>query len=162
MEFDCIKEGKSIYFSCREKAAKYNDVINSRERAAELLGISTSTLANHELGVTKNVPPDTVVMMADLYRTPELRSYYCKHECPIGRNLPLATEVSGLQGITVKILNSLDDDGIREMKKKLLGIAADGEISLDEKEQFDGIVKNLEVLATAISELRMLAEKYQK
>lgn len=63
MEFDCTKEGKNIYFACREKAAKYNDLLNSRERAAELLGISTSTLANHELGVTKNVPPDTVVMM---------------------------------------------------------------------------------------------------
>ena len=52
MEFDCTKEGKYIYFACREKAAKYNDLLNSRERAAELLGISTSTLANHELGVT--------------------------------------------------------------------------------------------------------------
>lgn len=88
MEFDCTKDGKNIYFACREKAAKYNDLLNSRERAAELLGISTSTLANHELGVTKNVPPDTVVMMSDLYKTPELRSHYCKHECPIGRNLP--------------------------------------------------------------------------
>lgn len=105
MEFDCTKDGKNIYFACREKAAKYNDLLNSRERAAELLGISTSTLANHELGVTKNVPPDTVVMMSDLYKTPELRSHYCKHECPIGRNLPLATQVSGLQSITVKILN---------------------------------------------------------
>lgn len=45
MEFDCTKEGKNIYFACREKAAKYNDLLNSRERAAELLGISTSTLA---------------------------------------------------------------------------------------------------------------------
>lgn len=62
MEFDCTKEGKNIYFACREKAAKYNDLLNSRERAAELLGISTSTLANHELGVTKNVPPDALTM----------------------------------------------------------------------------------------------------
>lgn len=162
MEFDCTKEGKNIYFACREKAAKYNDLLNSRERAAELLGISTSTLANHELGVTKNVPPDTVVMMSDLYKTPELRSYYCKHECPIGRNLPLAIQVSGLQGITVKILNSLDEDGVRSMKKQLLSIAEDGEITADEQEEFDGIVKELEILATAISELRMLAEKFQK
>lgn len=34
MEFDCTKEGKNIYFACREKAAKYNDLLNSRERAA--------------------------------------------------------------------------------------------------------------------------------
>ena len=31
MEFDCTKEGKNIYFACREKAAKYNDLLNSRE-----------------------------------------------------------------------------------------------------------------------------------
>ena len=161
MEFDCTKDGKNIYFVCREKAAKYNDLLNSRERAAELLGISTSTLANHELGVTKNIPPDTVVMMSDLYKTPE-RSYYCKHECPIGRNLPLAIQVSGLQNITIKILNSLDEDAVRTMKKQLLSIAEDGEVTADEQEEFDGIVQRFEILATAISELRMLAEKFQK
>ncbi len=107
MEFDCTKEGKNIYFACREKAAKYNDLLNSRERAAELLGISTSTLANHELGVTKNVPPDTVVMMSDLYKTPELRSYYCKHECPIGRNLPLATQVRMLPAGTMFLITEI-------------------------------------------------------
>ena len=74
MEFDCTKDGKNIYFACREKAAKYNDLLNSRERAAELLGISTSTLANHELGVTKNVPPDTVTFMVNIKncRMPEI------------------------------------------------------------------------------------------
>ena len=60
-----------------------------------------------------------------------------------------------------KILNSLDEDSVRTMKKQLLSIAEDGEITEDEQEEFDGIVKKLEVLATAISELRMLAEKYQ-
>ena len=63
---------------------------------------------------------------------------------------------------TVKILNSLDEDGVRAMKKQLLSIAEDGEITEDEQEKFDGIVKKLEVLATAISELRMLAEKFQR
>ena len=48
------------------------------------------------------------------------------------------------------------------MKKQLLMIAEDGEITEDEQEEFDGIVKKLEILATEISELRMLAEKFQK
>lgn len=34
MEFDCTKDGKNIYFACREKAAKYNDLLNSRERGS--------------------------------------------------------------------------------------------------------------------------------
>lgn len=162
MENDYTKSCENVYLACRKRAASYNENLSSRERAAELLGISTSTLSNHELGITKNVPPDTVVMMADLYVAPELKNYYCKHECPIGRNLPMATEESGLQGITVKILNSLDDDNIRSMKKKLLSIANDGQITEDEQEDFNGILKTLDILATAISELRMLAEKCSK
>lgn len=89
MEFDCTKEGKNIYFACREKAAKYNDLLNSRERAAELLGISTSTLANHELGVTKNVPPDTVSDMATLC------NYQEKHH--IGDETPSQKKSRGIQ-----------------------------------------------------------------
>lgn len=162
MERDYMDGKENIYFASRKNAAKYNDKLNSREAAAEMLGFSPSTLANYELGVTKNVPPDSVVMMSDLYGQPELKNYYCKHECPIGKNFPMATQESGLQGITVKILNSLDDEEIRNMKKSLLSIAADGEITVDEQEEFSQIVKTLETVESAISELRILAEKFQK
>ena len=67
-----------------------------------------------------------------------------------------------MQGITVKILNSLDDENVRMMKKSLLNIALDGKITEDEKDEFEGIVKTLDVLASAISELRMIAEKCRK
>lgn len=73
---------ENIYFRCRKNAAQHNDKLNSREGAAELLGISVSTLANYELGITKVVPVDAVVMMADLYQAPELKAHYCKHTCP--------------------------------------------------------------------------------
>lgn len=157
-----MKCEENIYLECRKKASVYNEKLNSREMAAELLGVSVSTLANYELGITKNVPPDSVVMMSDLYRMPELKNHYCKNECPIGKNLPMATKECGLHGITVKILNSLDDEDIKGMKKSLLSIAEDGEISPDEREEFDKIVRSLESLERAISELRILAEKYQK
>ena len=160
MERGCMNEVENVYKACRKRAAQYNEALNSREKAAEMLGIAPSTLANHELGVTKNVPVDTVVMMADLYRAPELRNLYCKNECPIGRMLPLSTEIKGLQSITVRILNSLDDDAIRSMKKRLLRIAEDGEITRDDQGDFDDIMEMMEKIATEISELRMLAEKY--
>lgn len=83
MESNCTNCNENVYFACRKKAASYNEKLNSRESAAELLGISPSTLANHELGITKSVPVDTVVMMADLYKAPELKNMYCKKECPI-------------------------------------------------------------------------------
>lgn len=126
MESNCTNCNENVYFACRKKAASYNEKLNSRESAAELLGISPSTLANHELGITKSVPVDTVVMMADLYKAPELKNMYCKKECPIGKGLPVSTNIDSLQGITVRLLNGLDDEEIHAMKKRLISIAADG------------------------------------
>lgn len=162
MENDYTKDIENVYFHCRKRAAQYNESLNSREKAAEMLGISTSSLANYELGITKTVPVDVVVMMADLYNAPELRNLYCKNECPIGKWMPMATKTGGLESITVKILNSLDDDDIRNMKKGLLKIAADGKITDDEQDDFNAILKRLDQIATEISELRILAEKYRK
>ena len=65
-------ENTNMYFQARKKAATYNERLWSREGAAELLGISVSTLADYELGNTKVVPVDKVVLMADLYNAPVL------------------------------------------------------------------------------------------
>ena len=51
MERGYMKTDENIYLDCRKKAAQYNEKLNSREMAAELLGVSVSTLANYELGV---------------------------------------------------------------------------------------------------------------
>lgn len=153
---------ENVYLRCRKRAAQYNEALSSREKAAELLGISSSSLANYELGITKTVPVDMVVMMADLYKAPELRNVYCKQECPIGRMLPMATESKGLESITLKILKSLDEDEIKAMKKSLIDIAEDGEITEDEQEDFNSILERLDQIAKEISELRILAEKYRK
>lgn len=50
---DAIKAGENPCFQCRKEAAKYNDKLNSREGAAEMLGVSVSSLADYELGITK-------------------------------------------------------------------------------------------------------------
>lgn len=52
------KSNENVYFVARKKAAMYNERLYSREGAAELLGISVSTLADYELGNTKVVPVD--------------------------------------------------------------------------------------------------------
>ena len=47
---DAAKACENQCFRCRKEAAKYNDKLGSREGAAELLGISVSSLADYELG----------------------------------------------------------------------------------------------------------------
>ena len=53
---DSTKGNDNVYFRARKEAAIYNERLFSREGAAELLGISVSTLADYELGNTKVVP----------------------------------------------------------------------------------------------------------
>lgn len=66
-------ENTNMYFQARKKAATYNERLWSREGAAELLGISVSTLADYELGNTKVVPVDKVVLMAEKYNIAQKR-----------------------------------------------------------------------------------------
>lgn len=73
---DAIKAGENPCFQCRKEAAKYNDKLNSREGAAEMLGVSVSSLADYELSITKVIPVDKVVLMAELYNAPELKAWY--------------------------------------------------------------------------------------
>lgn len=55
MDLRCENTGISIYFQCRILAAKSNEHLKSRESAAEYFGISVSSLANYERGIT--IPP---------------------------------------------------------------------------------------------------------
>jgi transcriptional regulator with XRE-family HTH domain len=159
MENGCMIECENPYFRCRKQAATYNEKLSSREGAAELLGLSPSTLANYELGVTKQVPPDAVVMMADLYRAPELKGHYCAHECPIGRGMPIATKVSGIELIAVRVLKALSQGDVDEAKTKLIDIAQDGKITDDEIPTLKWLLSYLDSVARALGELRLTCQK---
>lgn len=159
MGSECRKDNQNVYFRARKEAAEYNDKLQSREGAAELLGVSPSTLADYELGNTKFIPVDKVVLMADLYNKPELKNGYCKHECPIGRNLPIATKTCCIEGIALRILKELDDDCVMQIKKKLVEITEDGKIDEGEVEDMKEILAKLDDLALTISELRIAGNK---
>lgn len=157
-----MKDNNNVYFRARKNAAMYNEKLSSREGAAEMLGICVSTLADYELDITKVVPVDKVVMMADIYSCPELKTQYCKQECPIGKRMPLATRVRSIEGIALRMIREFDPDKIKEMKNDLIGIAADGIITDDEKPVLSDILKRLDSLAEVISEMRLIGEKVMK
>ena len=135
---------ENVYFECRKRAAIHNERLNSRAGAAEILGISESTLAHYELGITKNIPVDVVVMMAEVYNAPELKCIYCKSECPIGKELPIATEAGTIEGITVRMLSGLEDEKIDKIQKTLLRIAEDGKVEAAEREELKEMVQSLD------------------
>lgn len=158
----CMKENDNVYFRARKNAAIYNDKLYSREGASELIGVSSSTLADYELGITKVVPVDKVVIMADLYNCPELKTGYCKHECPIGKTMPIATHVKSIEGIALRIIREFDSEKIKAMEQSLVDIAEDGIISEDEKPVLADILRRLDVLAEVISEMKLVGEKALK
>lgn len=150
---------QNVYFQARKRASSYNAKLYSREGAAEMLGVSVSTLADYELGNTKVVPVDKVILMADLYNAPELKYQYCKHECPIGRNLPVATEQVPVERIALRVLNELDAESVAEMLKTILTVAADGEIDESELDLIAGVSEKMSGIQKTINEFQLMAEK---
>jgi len=159
MERGCMNGGENIYLRCRKEAARYNERLNSREGASELLGISVSSLANYELGVTKVIPPDVIVMMADLYNAPQLKGHYCAYECPLGKGAPIATEISSIELVTVKIMKALSPVNVADVRDKLIDIASDGVISEDEKPILTELVSFLDDVSKTVGELRLLSQR---
>lgn len=150
------KAADNIYCQCRKQAAQKNGKLNSREGAAELLGLSVSSLADYELGVTKVVPVDKVALMAALYEAPELCNYYCKNVCPLGDSVPKA-EVNGLERITLKALVALNKmEGIQE---ELLSIGEDGVVDDEEREDMLRIIDRLNEISNVATSLKIWAEK---
>lgn len=157
---DAIKAGENPCFQCRKEAAKYNDKLNSREGAAEMLGVSVSSLADYELGITKVIPVDKVVLMAELYNAPELKAWYCTTECPIGRSFPMpSANISTVERTTMRLPKQLRQDEVQDIKDSLIEITADGVISEDEKVDLAEILEYLDELIKAAGELRLIGSK---
>lgn len=158
---DAMKACENLCFRYRKEAAKFNDKLNSREGAAELLGLSVSSLADYELGNTKVIPVDKIVLMADLYGAPELKLWYCSKECPIGRGCQqfLPEGVSSVEQTTLKLLKLLRERDVENVKEKLIDITEDGTISEDERVDLVEILAYLDGLIKAAGELKLISHK---
>lgn len=156
-----MKSNRNVYFNARKEAMRYDERL-TREGAAGMIGVSTYTLADYELGNTKIVPVDKVVLMADLYNCPELKTGYCKHECPIGKGYPVATRRGNLEGAALRLINELHGIGKRQTAERIMQIAMDGMISTEEKPELETILKQLEDMTEAISELMLIGKRAMK
>ena len=152
------KAAGNPWYEARKKAAEYDDRLCSREGAAERLGMSVSSVDDAELGLTKCMPVDKAVLMADLYNAPQLLNYYCLHECPIGCRHSISDEVVDIDRVTVKLLKGLRVDKLEEIKDSLLDIAEDGKITDDEKPELKEVLDYLDSLAKTVSELKTIGE----
>lgn len=155
---DAVKARGNPWYEARLEAAKWDDRLASREGAAEQLGMSVDAVKNAELNLDKCMPVDKAVLMADLYKAPQLLNHYCLKECPIGCHRSISDEVLGIDRITVKLLSSMRVSQISSIKERLLQIAQDGVISDDELEDLQDITRYLGDLTKIVSELKTASE----
>lgn len=150
------KAADNPFCQARLKAAEYNERFYSKEYAAELLHISAGQLQDYELGITKCIPPDNILRMADIYNAPELKNLYCREMCPLGGDTP-KLELADLDRITIKAMASLRK--MAETKEVLLDITEDGAITEDEKPELEKILKNLDEVTSITQSLKVWVEK---
>ena len=124
------------YFEARMRAAKCNGAFRTRAGAIEYLpGVTEDCLKKYELGLSN--PPNTVVaLMADAYNEPELRLWYCVHECPLGkycREVPIMPAERAL----IRFQNSIYE--MERLARQLSLLMENGELKESEQPQIPEI-----------------------
>lgn len=152
-----MKVNNNPWYLARKAAAnKYrNELLQSREGAAQLTGIDAWKLAKIENGITAPYP-DEVIMMSDIYHAPELRYRYCRECCPLGKNMPEIEEES-LDRLTIKTLARMDR--LQKDAKILLDVVADGKVSPIEREELEKVIQNMDELNEINQNLKVWLEK---
>ena len=149
------KAAGNVFAEARYHAGTFNDRLLSREGASEELGIDRSRLARIELA-SKNPFPDEVLMMSEIYGAPELKNYYCKHMCPLGKDFP-EVKSEGLDRISIKAWSSFRKTSAA--KELLLDITEDGIITEDEKKDLNEVINTLDEVSRIAQSLKIWAEK---
>ena len=142
-----IRENKTAYQQAREKQGY------TLEEAGELIdGLSSERITRIENGSVR-VQPEDVILMAEGYKAPELRNYYCSHECAIGRASVREIEKKSFGQIAIETVNALNR--LSTQKDRLLEIVEDGQIRPDEHSDFLEIKETLDKIADSVSAMQL-------
>lgn len=137
----------NIYATCRKVAGM------TQERAAELLGVATRTLASWETG--ERIPPALrVADMVDLYGTPVLAIQHLRLNSVLGGDLlPEVCEVPLPQAVC-QLCSAIRAFTGADGEDRLLEIAADGKVDEMEKADYIALLGQLEPVIQAVLTLR--------
>ena len=147
------------YFEARMRAAKFNERLATRAGAVEFLpGVTEEMLKKYELDITR--PPNIVVaLMADAYNEPELRSWYCANECPLGKDCREIPDMPP-ERILIRLQNA--KSGVNAVASTLSDILDDGIIDAKEAEQLPQLRDDLLEVRRRMDEALALLGRAQK
>lgn len=119
------------YYEARIRAAKYNEKLLTRAGAIDYLpGVTEDSLKKYELDITRP-PNDVVALMADAYNEPELRAWYCVHECPLGKDCREIPEMPAERAL-IRLQNSVYE--MEQLIRELSLLMEDGELKNGEQQ----------------------------
>lgn len=146
---------ENIYRLARKKAAEQKPLLKSLDTAQDELCIDRLRLLKIENG-QKTPEPEDVASMAKVYGAPELRNFYCSKECPLGCDSePFIYD--DLDKISVRLLSALHF--LENANDRIYAILEDGEISENERAEFNTILGTLEKISYSAGSLELWARK---
>lgn len=153
------KAVENRYCQARLKAARYNEKLLTRAGAVDSLpGVTEDSLKKYELGI--NRPPNTVVaLMADAYAEPELRSWYCANECPLGKDW--VTEIDDMPPERTAIRMQRQLAVMQDALEEFAGIVEDGIVTNEELERVPEIKKQFLQARQKVDEMLAAIEKIE-
>ena len=129
----------------------------TQERAAELLDISTRSLADYEAGV--RMPSNGLVdSMVTVYNTQILAVQHLRNSAQAARDLIPEVDAMRLPEAVLTLVDAIYDFADDRLDRELIDIARDGVISPDERERFDRVVQEIKAI-TAASMVVVCAKK---
>lgn len=138
MQSDCA----NIYQTARKIAGF------TQERAAELLTLSTRSLADYETGL--RLPPNDVVdRMVTVYNSQLLAVQHLRASTQFARELLPDVQMMTLPEAVLTLIDAVYAFADDRLDRELIDIARDGVISEDERERFDRVVDKIKGITAA-------------
>jgi len=141
------------------EAAKWNEKLLTRAGAVEYLpGVTEDSLKKYELDI--NRPPNVVVaLMADAYSEPELRTWYCANECPLGKDCREIPDMPP-ERVLIRLQNAKTE--INSVASSLSSILDDGVVDETEVKQLPQLRDELLEVRRRMDEALAVLEKIPK
>lgn len=134
------KRCENIYKTARKNAGM------TQEEAAELLHISTRSLAAYESGRT--VPPDDIVCgMIEIYKAKWLGYQHLKQSSYVGQKYLPELNISDLPKSVLRLQKETRDLDV--VNDDMIDIACDGIVDDTEKERWQHVTKEIDEMAGA-------------
>ena len=154
------EDTRTIYLKSRDKSGM------SRPEAAMAISaagedISEASLKDYESG--KTIPkPKNVKILAEVYKTPELKWLHCSENCLLGQEIAKTSDKFGTSDIYRTFFELTGAfNAIQDIQESLHNIVSDDTLNPEEEEEWDRIIGVLDRITESANELKVWAEKHR-